>query len=162
MLSCFTSLASTFHCLASCRMKIGLLGCVCLRRSYPSTIVLQTPSLLQTGTRSTQSSSSSNPCARYRRMVQSEGCFTLLVAGHARRTAVGVHRQGGEPAGVESISENKHVWFQDVYRDQVERRRTGISSLALYPQYHGPGGYKTYLAERCVKSFVKRLLTPSS
>ena len=57
---------------------------------------------------------------------------------------------------------NKHVWFQDVYRDQVERRRTGISSLALYPQYHGPGGYKTYLAERCVKSFVKRLLTPSS
>ena len=42
MMSCFTSLASTFHCLASCRMKIGLLGCVCLRRSYPSTIVLQT------------------------------------------------------------------------------------------------------------------------
>ena len=73
MLSCFTSLASTFHCLASCRMKIGLLGCVCLRRSYPSTIVLQTPSLLQTGTRSTQSSSSSNPCARCRRMVQREG-----------------------------------------------------------------------------------------
>ena len=42
MMSCFTSLASTFHCLASCRMKIGLLGCVCLRRSYPGTIVLQT------------------------------------------------------------------------------------------------------------------------
>ena len=42
MMSCFTNLASTFHCLASCRMKIGLLGCVCLRRSYPSTIVLQT------------------------------------------------------------------------------------------------------------------------
>ena len=63
---------------------------------------------------------------------------------------------------MESISENKHVWFQDVYRDQVERRRTEISSLALYPQYHGPGGYKPYLAERCVKSFVKRLLSPSS
>ena len=43
MMSCFTSLASTFHCLASCRIKIGLLGCVCLRRSYPSTIVIQTP-----------------------------------------------------------------------------------------------------------------------
>ena len=76
-------------------------------------------------------------------------------------STVGVHRQGGEPAGVESISENKHVWFQDVYRDQVERRRTGISSLALYPQDHGPGGYK-YPADRCVKSFVKRLLIPSS
>ena len=42
MMSCFASLDSTLHCLASCRMKIGLLGCVCLRRSYPSTIVLQT------------------------------------------------------------------------------------------------------------------------
>ena len=82
--------------------------------------------------------------------------------------AAGAHRQLVSFDRVENqqawsqYQKNKHVWFQDVYRDQVERRRTGISSLALYPQYHGPGGYKTYLAERCVKSFVKRLLTPSS
>ena len=50
-----------------------------------------------------------------------------------------------------ATSEKKHVWFQDVYRDSVECSRQGISFLALYPQYSGPGGYKRYLAERFAK-----------
>ena len=50
-----------------------------------------------------------------------------------------------------ATSEKKHVWFQDVYRDSVECSRQGISFLALYPQYSGPGGYKRHLAERFAK-----------
>ena len=50
-----------------------------------------------------------------------------------------------------ATSEKKHVWFQDVYSDSVECSRQGISFLALYPQYSGPGGYKRYLAERFAK-----------